>query len=76
MHTIALVAYAAIFGSDVGHLLISLSSISVAFAFVFGNSLKIIYECVLFLFVIRPYQVLAGFSMADLWVLCSYNAPE
>lgn len=59
MHLLAVVAYAAIFGTDVGHLLISLSSISVASAFVFGNSLKTIYESVVFLFVIRPYQVWA-----------------
>ena len=58
MHMLALVAYAAIFGVDVGHLLISLSSISVASAFVFGNSLRTIFESVVFLFVIRPYQVL------------------
>jgi small-conductance mechanosensitive channel len=57
MHLIALVAYAAVFRTDVGHLLISLSSISVASAFVFGNSMKTIYESVIFLFVIRPYQV-------------------
>ena len=58
VHLLAVVAYAAIFRVDVGHLLISLSSISVACAFVFGNSMKTIYESVVFLFVIRPYQVL------------------
>lgn len=63
MHTIALVAYAAIFGIDVGHLLISLSSIGVASAFVFGNSLKAVYESVVFLFVIRPYQVRENFNI-------------
>jgi mechanosensitive ion channel protein 4/5/6/7/8/9/10 len=57
MHVLALFAYMAIFGMNVQHLLISLSSISVASAFVFGNSLRTLYESVVFLFVIRPYQV-------------------
>jgi hypothetical protein len=57
MHTIALVAYMACFNIDIGHLLITLSSLSLAFAFIFGNSLKTLYESVVFLFVIRPYQV-------------------
>lgn len=57
MHTLALVAYLACFHVDIGHLLITLSSLSLAFAFVFGNSLKTVYESVVFLFVIRPYQV-------------------
>jgi small-conductance mechanosensitive channel len=57
MHVIALVAYMAIFGVNVAHLLLSLSSISLAFAFVFGNSLRTVYESVVFLFMIRPYQV-------------------
>lgn len=47
----------ACFDIDIGHLLITLSSLSLAFAFVFGNSLKTVYESVVFLFVIRPYQV-------------------
>lgn len=57
MHSLALVAYMAVFNIDIGHLLLTLSSLSLAFAFVFGNSLKTVYESVVFLFVIRPYQV-------------------
>jgi hypothetical protein len=57
MHLLALFTYMAIFGVNVQHLLISLSSISVASAFVFGNSLRTLYESVVFLFVTRPYQV-------------------
>eukprot|EP00892_Ulva_mutabilis_P010917 jgi/Ulvmu1/8198/UM041_0007.1 len=57
MHVLAAFSYAGIFGTDVGHLVISLSSMGVACAFVFGNSLRTIYESVVFLFIIRPYQV-------------------
>lgn len=57
MHVLAAFWYAWIFGTDVGHLIISLSSMGVACAFVFGNSLRTIYESVVFLFIIRPYQV-------------------
>ena len=57
MHVCGLFVYLAIFGVDVTHLLISLSSMTIAFAFVFGNNLRTIYESVLFLFVVRPYKV-------------------
>jgi small-conductance mechanosensitive channel len=40
MHTCAFFAYLAIFGVDVGHLVISLSSMALASAFVFGNTIK------------------------------------
>ena len=50
-------SYLAIFGVDVSHLVISLSSMTLAGAFVFGNSLRTIYESVVFLFVVRAYKV-------------------
>jgi hypothetical protein len=43
-----------IFGVNVSHLIISLSSMTLAFAFIFGNNLRTIYESVVFLFVVRP----------------------
>jgi small-conductance mechanosensitive channel len=57
MHICGVFAYLAIFGLDVTHLVISLSSMALAFAFIFGNSLRTIYESVVFLFVVRPYKV-------------------
>jgi uncharacterized membrane protein len=57
LHTVATAAYLAIFGVAVGHLLLSLSSVAIAFAFVFGNSMRTIYESVVFLFIVHPYQV-------------------
>ena len=33
------------------------SSVVLAFAFVFGNSIRQLYEAVIFLFVIHPYDV-------------------
>jgi small-conductance mechanosensitive channel len=57
MHTIALVLYMGCFDVHIEQLLITFSSLSLAFAFVFGNSLRTVYESVVFLFVIRPYQV-------------------
>lgn len=51
-----LCSYLAIFGVNVQHLLISFSSVAVAFAFVFGNSLREVYESVVWLFVVNPYD--------------------
>lgn len=48
--------YLAIFGVNVQHLLISFSSVAVAFAFVFGNSLREVYESIMWLFVVNPYD--------------------
>lgn len=59
MHLFAIVPYIMIFQGPITSMLWSLSSVSVAGAFVFGNSLKTVYESVVFLFVIRPYQVRA-----------------
>ena len=33
------------------------SSVVLAFAFIFGNSIRQLYEAVIFLFVIHPYDV-------------------
>ena len=57
LHLCAGFAYLYIFGVDVSHLVISLSSMTLAFAFIFGNSLRTVYESVVFLFVVRPYKV-------------------
>ena len=57
LHVSAIFAYLAIFGVDVTHLVISLSSMTLAFAFIFGNTLRTTYESVVFLFAARPYKV-------------------
>lgn len=57
LHTVAAFAYLALLGVHIAHLLISLSSAGLAFVFVFGNNLRTVYESLVFLFMIRPYQV-------------------
>jgi small-conductance mechanosensitive channel len=57
LHVCAFFLYLYIFGVNVSQLVISLSSMTLAFAFVFGNSLRTLYESVVFLFVARPYKV-------------------
>jgi hypothetical protein len=57
-------------GVNVSHLVISLSSMVVAFAFVFGESLRHIYESVVFLFVVNPFEVLPTFHHARYHVPC------
>lgn len=83
MHVLALFGYAWIFGADVGHLVLSLSSMGLACAFVFGNSLRTIYESVVFLFIIRPYQVrpashagarFGPSAASHIWVAASLSA--
>jgi len=57
LHAVAFFIYLWIFGVDVHQLVISLSSMTLALAFVFGNSLRTVYESVVFLFIVRPYKV-------------------
>ena len=40
-----------------GKVWLSVSSTLLAFAFVFGNSIRTIYESIIFLFVIHPFDV-------------------
>lgn len=42
---------------NVRELWLTFSSVTLAFVFVFGNSIRSIYEAVLFLFVVHPYDV-------------------
>ncbi len=44
-------------GVDIKTFLLPMGTFLLAFTFVFGNSLKNMWECVLFIFVIRPYEV-------------------
>lgn len=42
---------------DIQKVWLLFSSVVLAFAFVFGNSIRQLYEAVIFLFVIHPYDV-------------------
>ena len=42
---------------DINKVYVTLSSIILAFAFVFGNNIRNLYENVIFLFVVHPYDV-------------------
>ncbi len=53
IHTASAVIYLSIFSVSVRALWLSVSSAVLAFAFVFGNSLRSLFECVVFLFVVR-----------------------
>ena len=57
VHVLAFFVCLYLLGVDVQKLLISLSSVGLAFVFVFGNNLRVVYESLVFLFMIRPYQV-------------------
>lgn len=57
LHSAAFFSYLAIFGVDVTHLVLSLSSFAIASAFIFGNTLRLVYESVVFLFLVHPYQI-------------------
>ena len=57
LHIAAIFIYLYILGVDVMHVLISLSSVGLAFVFIFGNNMRTVYESLVFLFMIRPYQV-------------------
>jgi len=64
-HGCAVFVYLVIFGVDVGHLVISLSSIMVALTLIFGNFLRTIFEGVVFLFMVHPYDVGEVLSWGD-----------
>eukprot|EP00892_Ulva_mutabilis_P002525 jgi/Ulvmu1/12273/UM087_0007.1 len=57
MHIAACFAYLAIFHVDLNHVVITLSSTGLGLAVIFGNSMRAIYESMVFLFVVRPFQV-------------------
>eukprot|EP00891_Asterochloris_glomerata_P001949 jgi/Astpho2/1949/gw1.00038.393.1_t len=57
IHVLLVFAYLIIFDVDITKVWLSFSSIFLAFTFVFGNSLRNLYESIVFLFVIHPYDV-------------------
>ncbi|KAL3133145.1 hypothetical protein ABBQ38_007040 [Trebouxia sp. C0009 RCD-2024] len=57
MHVLFVFFYLIIFDVDVNKVWLSFSSVFLAFVFVFGNSLRNMYESVIFLFVMHPYDV-------------------
>ena len=74
-HLGAFFAYLAIFGVDVQQLVISLSSMTLALTFVFGHSLQVIYESVVFLFVVRPFQVCPPLLLLSRNVIVEHAEP-
>eukprot|EP00798_Chlamydomonas_sp_ICE-L_P026211 gene26211-11942_t len=57
IQTMFVLLYLWIFNVNIGNLWVSISTFCLAFVFVFGNSLRTLYESVLFLFVIHPFDV-------------------
>ena len=57
MHVAAWFSYLYIFDVNLNHLIITLSSTGLGFAVIFGNSMRAVYESMVFLFVVRPFQV-------------------
>ncbi|KAG2500887.1 hypothetical protein HYH03_001647 [Edaphochlamys debaryana] len=57
LHVLCAFFYLVIWQVNVRELWLSISSITLAFVFVFGNSVRSIYEAVLFLFVVHPFDV-------------------
>ena len=56
---------------DVNKVWLSFSSIFLAFAFVFGNSLRNLYEAIIFLFVIHPFDVGDALFVNGDWCMVS-----
>ena len=52
---------------DVNKVWLSFSSVFLAFVFVFGNSLRNMYESVIFLFVMHPYDVGDALFISNDW---------
>ncbi|EFN55409.1 hypothetical protein CHLNCDRAFT_134529 [Chlorella variabilis] len=57
IHTLCIFFYLAIFNIDVTQAWLTFSSIMLAFTFIFGNSIRTVFECVVWLFVVHPYDV-------------------
>ncbi|KAK9840563.1 hypothetical protein WJX81_001411 [Elliptochloris bilobata] len=57
LHIVAAFFYLLIFNVDIQKLWVFISSLIIGSAFVFGNSMKQLFESVIFLFVVHPYDV-------------------
>lgn len=57
MHIAAFFSYLYVFGVDLHSVALTLSSTGLGLAVVFGNSMRAVYESMVFLFVVRPFQV-------------------
>ncbi|DBA97314.1 TPA: hypothetical protein ACH3X1_015052 [Trebouxia sp. C0004] len=67
MHVLFVFFYLIIFDVDVNKVWLSFSSVFLAFVFVFGNSLRNMYESVIFLFVMHPYDVGDALFISNDW---------
>ncbi|KAL3133021.1 hypothetical protein ABBQ38_006930 [Trebouxia sp. C0009 RCD-2024] len=57
LHIVAFFIYLTIFDVDLQKTWVMFSSIVLAFAFVFGNSVRSVYESIIYLFVVHPFDV-------------------
>ncbi|DBA97213.1 TPA: hypothetical protein ACH3X1_014965 [Trebouxia sp. C0004] len=57
LHIVAIFLYLIIFDVPLEKTWVAFSSIVLAFAFVFGNSVKTLYESIIYLFVVHPFDV-------------------
>ncbi|KAK9844135.1 hypothetical protein WJX81_005562 [Elliptochloris bilobata] len=57
LHSISVFFYLLIFNVDVSQVWMAVSSCLLGFVFVFGNSIRNLYEAVIFLFVVHPFDV-------------------
>ncbi|CAK0787367.1 hypothetical protein CVIRNUC_010587 [Coccomyxa viridis] len=57
LHIVFIFFYLMIYNVDIQKVWLLFSSVVLAFAFIFGNSIRQLYEAVIFLFVIHPYDV-------------------
>lgn len=65
VHILFLFFYLLIFQVNVNKVWLTISSIILAFAFVFGNSIRNVFESVVFLFVVHPFDVGDALMVTD-----------
>lgn len=61
---------------DLSKAWLTFSSIVLAFAFVFGNSIRNMYEAVIFLFVVHPFDVGDVLLMGPEQTWCKVSVPQ
>ena len=67
LHLAAVFGYLAIFRIPIYNVWITVSSVILAFAFVFGNSLRRLYESVIFIFLVHPFDVGDAVTVDGTW---------
>mmetsp|Transcript_24642 Transcript_24642/g.68574 ORF Transcript_24642/g.68574 Transcript_24642/m.68574 type:complete len:1128 (+) Transcript_24642:278-3661(+) len=57
LHSVSVLLYLHIFNVDISSMWFTFSSVLLAASFIFGNSVKTVYEAAIFLFVVHPFDV-------------------